>query len=164
MKHTLRFWSWPGLWSINQCVFQLFVPFIVKLQSVLPIQWGYKLSDHSLGLLPLIPPQHPDMGHQPGHCTDGHTAHFPLDVVSNFLHSEKNDKSKKRGRKDTVRRMPDIDQGGILSKTGSFHTAWYENGKMRSHFGTSLQFLSTLLFVNFHRIRHAHLSNESIQN
>lgn len=107
-----------------KCVFQSFVPFIVKLQSVLPIQWGYKLSDHSLGLLPLIPPQHPDVCHQPGHRTDGHTAHLPLDVVSDLLPSERNDSSKKRGRKDVVRRMHGRVKGErILTKTAVFHIA-----------------------------------------
>lgn len=82
------------------CVFELFVPFIVKLQSVLAIQRGYKLSDHSLGLLPLVPPQHPDMGHQPGHRTDCHTANLSLDVISDLLHSERDDGSKKKKRKE----------------------------------------------------------------
>ena len=91
------------LWNRGCKLVCVFVPFIVKLQGVLPVQWGYKLSDHSLGLLPLVPPQHPDVSHQPGHCTDRHAAHFPLNVVSDLLHSERDDSSKKRGRKDVVR-------------------------------------------------------------
>lgn len=76
-------------------LFELFVPFIVKLKSVLAIQRRDKLPDHSLRLLPLISPQHPHMGHQPGHCTYCHTAHFPLDVISYLLCSERGDSTKK---------------------------------------------------------------------
>lgn len=72
---------------VSKYVCLLFVPFVVELQSVLAVQWGHKLANHSLRLLPLIPPQHSDVGHQPGHCTDGHTAHLSLDVVSDLLHS-----------------------------------------------------------------------------
>lgn len=74
-------------------LFELFVPFIVKLKSVLAIQRCDKLPDHSLRLLPLISPQHPHMGHQPGHCAYCHTAHFPLDVVSYLLCSERGQKN-----------------------------------------------------------------------
>ena len=70
-----------------KCEFRLVVPFIVKLQSVFRVQRGYELPDHSLRFLPLIPSQHPDMSHQPRHCTDRHAAHFPFDVVSDLLRS-----------------------------------------------------------------------------
>lgn len=76
-----------GNWHVYT-VNHSFVPFIVELQCVFPIQWSHELSDHSLRLLPLIPPQHSDVSHQPGHRTDGHTAHLSLNVVSDFLHSE----------------------------------------------------------------------------
>lgn len=67
------------------------VPFIVKLKGVLAVQRRDQLSDHSLRLLPLISPEHPHMGHQPGHCAYCHTAHFPLDVISDLLYSERED-------------------------------------------------------------------------
>lgn len=75
---------------------ELFLPFIVKLKRVLAIQRRDKLPDHSLRLLPLISPQHPHMGHQPGHCTYCHTAHFPLDVISYLLSSEREDGTNKQ--------------------------------------------------------------------
>ena len=85
------------------CVSDRLVPFIVKLQRVLPIQRSHQLPDHRLRLLPLVSPQHPDVGDQPGHRAYGHTAYLPLNVVSDLLHSdrERDDIRKKRGRKET---------------------------------------------------------------
>lgn len=159
------------LWIyIYICVFKLFVPFIVKLQSVLAIQRGYKLSDHSLGLLPLVPPQHPDMGHQPGHRTDCHTANLSLDVISDLLHSERDDGSKKKKKEGRLW----LEGCGSLSKKSGFWLklqsftlrcnmkTWMEKGK-NEKLATPymLQVLYTLLSVIFHRIHHAHSSNES---
>lgn len=89
-----------GCWC--GCALYAFVPFIVKLQSVLPIKWRYKLPDHSLGFLPLISSKHPDMGYQPCNRTDGHAAHFALDIVSNLLRLQWQHPGK---RKDVISRM-----------------------------------------------------------
>lgn len=83
-----------------------FIPFAVKLQRVFGIERGDKLADHGLRLLPLVPPQHPDVGHQPRHRTDRHTANFALDVVSDLLHS-KEDVKKRKAKMVNGKRMCD---------------------------------------------------------
>lgn len=87
----------------TQCVGVLFcVPFVVKLQGVFSIKWSHQLPDHSLRFLPLIPPQHSNVGHQPGHSTNGHTADLSLDVVCDLLQKKRKadtSSEKKRGRK-----------------------------------------------------------------
>lgn len=78
------------------------LPFTVKLKGVLAKQRRHKLPDHSLGLLPLISSQHPHVGHQPGHRTYCHAAHFPLDVVSDLLDSKRGGNTK---RNDAVSKV-----------------------------------------------------------
>lgn len=80
------------------CCLNVAVPFIVKLQSIFSIQWSNKLSNHRLRLLPLIPPQHSHMGHQPRNCADCHAANFSLNVVCDLLHSPDTGNCQKKGR------------------------------------------------------------------
>lgn len=61
------------------------------------------------------------MGYEPGHRTDGHTAHLALDVVSDLLHSERDDTSKKRGREDVVKRMQGMVGGHCVIRKLEWH-------------------------------------------
>jgi len=101
----------------------VFVPFIVELQRVLPVQRGHELPDHRLGLIPLVPPQHPDVGHQPGHRADCHTAHFPLDVVSDLLHAGRDDGEKKEEGWMWSEECGVRGRRMIMTKTTSVHIA-----------------------------------------
>lgn len=97
------------------CCLNVAVPFIVKLQSIFSIQWSNKLSNHRLRLLPLIPPQHSHMGHQPRNCADCHAANFSLNVVCDLLHSPDTGNCQKKG-KDVVRKTRLYSEASTMTK------------------------------------------------
>lgn len=143
-----------------------FVPFIIKLQSVFAIQWCHKLSDHSLGLLPLIPPQHPHMGHQPGHCTYCHAAYFPLDVISNPLYSARGQEKREGcGRKDVgdCQRKEDSDKNldRMIRKSSIAKGKKWDISYYLRYCDITAVASSLLIVVIFHRKPGARLRNES---